>query len=252
MTVAVVIPTYDEAGNVERIVSRLLAAVPEARVLVVDDASPDGTGEIAQRMADADERVDVLHRAGREGLGAAYRAGMRHALDAGADTVVQMDADGSHAPEQLPRLLAAAREVDVALGSRWVAGGSVVDWPASRRLISRGGSAYARLALGVPVRDITGGYRVWSARALESVDLDAVDSTGYCFQIDLLWRAVRAGATVAEVPITFEERRVGASKMSTRIVVEAMLRTTGWGLAGMPARLRRAPLIRRALGAAQD
>jgi dolichol-phosphate mannosyltransferase len=239
VNVAVIIPTYNEAENVAWIVGRVRNAVPEATVLVVDDASPDGTGDIADSLSAADDGVHVLHRRGKEGLGAAYRDGMRWALSNGHDVVVEMDADGSHSPEQLPRLLDGLSTADVVLGSRWVPGGDVVGWPFWRRTLSRGGSGYTRFALGLPVRDITGGYRVFTADALARIDLDAVLSQGYCFQIDMLWRARVAGLRIREVPITFAERERGRSKMSGAIVAEAMLRVTGWAVASVPTRLRR-------------
>ncbi|MDX6287274.1 MAG: dolichol-phosphate mannosyltransferase [Frankiales bacterium] len=226
--VCVCIPTYNEAENVESIVTRTRAAVPEAHVLVLDDASPDGTGAIADRLAAADDHVAVLHRSSKQGLGAAYLDGFRWALDHGFDVVVEMDADGSHAPEELPRLLAALRTADVVLGSRWVPGGAVRNWPASRMLLSRGGNAYVRAALGIPLRDATGGYRAYRSAVLKDLELDDVASQGYCFQVDLVWRALRAGFVVVEVPITFVEREYGASKMSRRIVAEALWRVTGW------------------------
>jgi dolichol-phosphate mannosyltransferase len=215
-------------------------------VLVVDDGSPDGTGELADALAATDGNVHVLHRAGKDGLGAAYRAGMTWALDAGYDVVVEMDADGSHQPEQLPRLLGALRGADsgdagadVVLGSRWVEGGGVVNWPARRRVISRGGSLYSRIALGLPVQDVTGGYRAFTADALRRLRYERTESQGYCFQIDMTRRAYDAGLRIAEVPITFVERELGASKMGGGIVVEAMLRVTLWGVAGLPRRFRK-------------
>ncbi|AAT88206.1 glycosyltransferase [Leifsonia xyli subsp. xyli str. CTCB07] len=247
----VIIPTYNEWENIGPVVGRLRASVPDADVLIVDDGSPDGTGDLADALAATDANVQVLHRAGKSGLGAAYRAGMTWALDAGYDAIVEMDADGSHQPEQLPRLLAVLRRppgeapgpgsagADLVLGSRWVPGGGVVNWPAHRRLLSRGGSVYSRIALGVPARDVTGGYRAFTADALRSVRLDDVESQGYCFQIDMLRRVHAAGLTVTEVPITFVEREHGASKMTGCIVAEAMLRVTGWGIAGLPRRFRR-------------
>ncbi|GAB3794511.1 polyprenol monophosphomannose synthase [Humibacter antri] len=240
MNVAVIIPTYNEAQNIAWIVGRVRSSVPKATVLIVDDASPDGTGDIADELATGDIAIRVLHRAGKEGLGAAYRAGMRWALERGHDVIVEMDADGSHRPEDLPPMLAALNTADVIVGSRWVPGGGVVGWPFYRKAISRCGSAYARFALGVPVRDMTGGYRVFTADALERIDLDAVLSQGYCFQIDMLWHAQVAGLRIKEVPITFPERERGSSKMSSGIVVEAMLRVTGWAIGSLPARLRRA------------
>ena len=240
MRAVVIIPTYNEVDNVAWIVGRVRTSVPDAAVLIVDDSSPDGTGVIADELAAQDASVHVMHRAGKEGLGAAYRAGMHWALDAGYDAIVEMDADGSHRPEQLPDLLAALDHADVIVGSRWVPGGGVVDWPLSRRILSRGGSAYARFALGVPVRDMTGGYRVFTADALSRIDLDSVLSQGYCFQIDMLWHAQVAGLRIREVPITFAERERGNSKMSGAIVIEAMLRVTGWAIGSLPARARRA------------
>jgi dolichol-phosphate mannosyltransferase len=226
----VVIPTYDERDNLAGILDRLRAAVPDADALVVDDASPDGTGKLADERAAADVHVRVLHRAGKEGLGPAYIAGFRWGLERGYDALVEMDADGSHAPEELPRLLAALADADVVLGSRWVPGGSVVDWPRRRELLSRGGNAYARLLLGLPVRDATGGFRVYRRRVLETVELADVASAGYCFQVDVLWRAWRAGFRIVEVPIRFVERTAGVSKMSRDVVTEALVRITVWGV----------------------
>jgi dolichol-phosphate mannosyltransferase len=228
--VLVCIPTYDEAANVERIVRRVRSAVPAAHVLVVDDNSPDGTGQIADTLAAGDDQVHVLHRAGKEGLGAAYLDAFRWALDRGYDIVVEMDADGSHRPEELPSLLAALDGgADLALGSRWVDGGQVVNWPRSREVLSRGGNTYARLALGIPLRDATGGYRAFRAATLKGLDLSDVESQGYCFQVDLARRAIDLGFTVVEVPITFVEREAGVSKMSRSIVGEALWRVTIWG-----------------------
>lgn len=227
--VLVVIPTYNEVDNLSTIVARLRSAVPAAEILVVDDASPDGTGALADQLAADDSHVHTLHRTGKQGLGAAYLAGFRWADEHGYDVVVEMDADGSHAPEQLPRLLSALASADVALGSRWVPGGEVVDWPRRRKLLSRGGNLYTRLVLGLPVRDATGGYRAYRMPVLEKIDVDSVRSQGYCFQVDLAWRAHRHGLRVVEVPITFAERERGASKMSPAIVREALWRVTVWG-----------------------
>jgi dolichol-phosphate mannosyltransferase len=235
----VIIPTYNERDNLEWIVGRVRAAVPAADVLVVDDNSPDGTGRLADALVEGDPQVHVLHRAGKDGLGAAYREGMRWALAAGYDAIVEMDADGSHAPEQLPSLLARLADSDVVVGSRWVTGGRVEGWALERELLSRAGSAYARFALGVPVRDVTGGFRAFSADALRRIDLDAVLSQGYCFQIDMIWHAAVRGLRIAEVPITFVERERGRSKMSGAIVAEAMLRVTGWAITSMPSRISR-------------
>ena len=219
-----VLPTYNEAENLEPLV---LAARPQlpsgSRILVVDDGSPDGTGEIADRLAAEGDDVDVLHRPDKQGLGPAYVAGFRHALTGGARLVVQMDADFSHDPADIPALLAAAAEADLVLGSRYVDGGSVADWGPLRRTISRGGSAYARGVLGVEIRDLTGGFKAIRREVLEAIDLGSISSLGYAFQVEITYRAVRAGFRVVEVPITFRDRRVGESKMSGGIVVEAAL-----------------------------
>ncbi|WP_329458833.1 polyprenol monophosphomannose synthase [Streptomyces sp. NBC_01497] len=226
----VIIPTYDEAGNIETIVKRVRSAVPDAHILVADDNSPDGTGVIADGIAAADGHVHVLHRKGKEGLGAAYLAGFRWGIDHGYGVLVEMDADGSHQPEELPRLLTALKGADLVLGSRWMPGGRVVNWPRTRELISRGGSTYSRLLLGVPMKDVTGGYRAFRKETLEGLGLDEVASQGYCFQVDLARRAVEAGFHVIEVPITFVDREVGDSKMSRDIFVEALWRVTAWGV----------------------
>lgn len=235
--VLVVIPTYDERTNLERMVRRLRAAVPNADLLVVDDNSPDGTGRLADELARDDPQLQVLHRPGKQGLGAAYVAGFGWGLERGYAVLVEMDADGSHQPEQLPALLAALADADVVLGSRWVAGGSVRNWSRGRELLSRGGNAYARFALGVPIRDITGGYRAYRREVLEAIELPAVQSQGYCFQVDLAWRAVQLGFRVVEVPIVFVEREAGVSKMNRAIVAEALWRVTLWGL--QPSQVRR-------------
>ena len=227
----VIIPTYNERENIESIITRLQAACPAVHVLVVDDASPDGTGKIADTMADSDERIHVLHRAGKAGLGAAYIAGFDWGLAHGYDVLVEMDADGSHAPEQLPRLLDGLDGADVVLGSRWITGGEVRNWPRSREVLSRGANIYTRLALGIPLHDATGGYRAYRREVLEDIDYPAVVSQGYCFQIDLAWRAVQSGYRVREVPITFVDRERGESKMSGAVVREAFLRVAGWGAA---------------------
>lgn len=227
--ILVIIPTYNERGNIERIVSRLRAAVPEAFALIADDNSPDGTGDIADTLASQDDHVQVLHRKGKEGLGAAYLAGFTWGLTNGFDVLVEMDADGSHQPEELPRLLNALRTADVVLGSRWVPGGSVVNWPKSRKLISRGGSFYARKALKLPIRDITGGYKAFRASALRSLDFNDVESAGYVFQIDLTNRLYAKNMKIVEVPIEFVEREIGDSKMDSSIVSEAFKQVTKWG-----------------------
>jgi len=229
--VLVIIPTYNESESLPGVIARVRASVPDADILVADDNSPDGTGSLADAIAAADAHVHVLHRAGKEGLGKAYLAGFAWGLDRGYDVLVEMDADGSHRPEELPRLLAQIPHSDVVLGSRWVPGGAVVNWPLSRRILSQGGSLYTRLALGIPTRDATGGYRAYRASALRALDLDTVDSNGYCFQIDLLWRALQRGLVVREVPITFVEREAGTSKMSSRIVREALVNVAQWGAA---------------------
>ena len=230
--VLVVIPTYDEVHNVERAVSGVRAAVPGAHVLVVDDGSPDGTGAVADAMSAADPQVHVLHRAGKQGLGAAYRAGFGWGLERGYDVLAEMDADGSHRPEQLPDVLEGlSGGADLSLGSRWVAGGAVRNWPRRRLLLSRGANTYARLLLGLPVRDATGGFRAIRREALERIDLAGVTSQGYCFQVDVVRRAVEAGLSVVEVPIVFVERERGYSKMDTAVVAEALWRVTGWGVA---------------------
>lgn len=229
--VLVAIPTYNEADNLASIVRRVRAAVPAAHLLVADDASPDGTGRIADQLAGQDDQVHVLHRPGKLGLGAAYLDAFRWGLEHGFDVLVEMDADGSHQPEQLPRLLAGIEDgADMVLGSRWIPGGEVTNWPVHRSLLSRGGNAYTRLLLGIPLRDATGGYRAFRAEALTRLDLDTVTSQGYCFQVDLALRAVDRGLRVDEVPITFVEREHGASKMSRAIVGEALLRVTRWGI----------------------
>lgn len=240
--VLVCIPTYNERENLELIAARLRTAVPGADLLVIDDGSPDGTGALADHLAAADTQIHVLHRSSKEGLGAAYVAGFRWALAAGYDVVVEMDADGSHQPEQLPRLLAAlepapnGRDADVVLGSRYVKGGEVVNWPKSRLLLSRGGNAYTRLMLGLPLRDATGGYRAYRADVLNTLPFDEVASQGYCFQVDLVWQSWLRGFNVVEVPITFIERERGESKMSRAIVVEALWRVTVWGLGSRRSR----------------
>ncbi|MEU3641768.1 polyprenol monophosphomannose synthase [Lentzea sp. NPDC034063] len=228
--VLVVIPTYNERDNIGKIVKRLHTALPDVHVLVVDDGSPDGTGQLADEMAAADERVQVMHRTEKAGLGAAYVAGFQWALERDYGVICEMDADGSHAPEQLHRLLDALPQADLVIGSRWVPGGEVVNWPAQRKFLSLGGSLYSRLALGANVRDMTGGFRAFRADTLRKLNLASVASAGYCFQIDLLWRTIELGFRVREVPITFLEREFGESKMSGNIVREALIRVTKWGL----------------------
>jgi dolichol-phosphate mannosyltransferase len=218
-----VLPTYNEAENIEALVAAAREKLPSsARVLIVDDNSPDGTGAIADRLAEESAQVDVLHRPRKEGIGPAYLAGFRHALAGGARLVLEMDSDFSHNPAYLPRLLEAAERADLVLGSRYVAGGGVSDWGPLRRAISRGGSAYARLVLGIGVRDLTGGFKCFRGEVLEAIDLGTIQARGYAFQVEMTYRAVRAGFRVAEVPIVFRERRVGASKMDGSIVAEAI------------------------------
>ncbi len=220
-----VLPTYEEATNIERLVEQARALLPSgAQVLIVDDSSPDGTGEIAARLAAEEEAVHFLRRPLKEGLGPAYIAGFRQALAGGAGLIVEMDSDFSHEPAYLPRLLAAAENADLVLGSRYVPGGGVSDWGALRRAISRGGSVYARLLLGVGVRDLTGGFKCFRREVLEAIDLDAVRSRGYAFQVEMTYRAIELGFDVVEVPIVFRDRQAGASKMSRSIVLEAIWR----------------------------
>jgi len=215
------LPTYNERENLERMI-RALEAVG-ARVLVIDDSSPDGTGEIADRLAAELDWVGVLHRERKEGLGPAYLAGFRHALADDAELVLEMDCDFSHDPADVPRLIAAAEDgADLVLGSRYVEGGSIGDWGIVRRAVSAGGSWYARLMLGVPIRDLTGGFKCFRRRVLESIDLEAVDTRGYAFQIEMTYRALRNGFRVVEVPIRFVDRTHGGSKMSRTIVLEAV------------------------------
>ena len=227
--ILVIIPTYNEIENVERITSRVRSAIPEVHILVADDNSPDGTGAKADELAAADDHIRVMHRLGKEGLAAAYMAGFAWGLEQGYEVLVEMDADGSHQPEQLPLLLDALRDADLVLGSRWVPGGEVVNWPKSREVLSRGGNAYTRIALAVPLRDATGGYRVFRASTLRALELNSIASQGYCFQVDMARRAVAQGLRVVEVPITFVEREYGTSKMSGSIVREALWRVTIWG-----------------------
>jgi dolichol-phosphate mannosyltransferase len=245
--ILVIIPTYNESENIARIISRTRKAVPEAHILIADDNSPDGTGKLADEIAAADDHVHVMHRLGKEGLGAAYLAGFEWGLHAGYEVLVEMDADGSHQPEQLPQLLAAVADADLVLGSRWVKGGEVVNWPKSREILSRGGNLWTRIALGIPLRDATGGYRAFRRKTLLGLGLDNVASAGYCFQVDLAWRALKAGFKVVEVPITFIEREYGDSKMSQRIVIEALVLTTVWGIDHRARQLRALVKRRKAL-----
>jgi dolichol-phosphate mannosyltransferase len=228
-----VVPTYNEAANLEALVEATLEQLPpRRRVLVVDDASPDGTGDIADRLAEGNADVETIHRARKEGLGPAYIAGFTRALAGGAELVAQMDADFSHDPADLPRLIAAADDADLVLGSRYVEGGGVMDWGSARRAISRWGSAYARTALGIGINDLTGGFKVFHRRVLEAIDLGSLAALGYAFQVETTFRALRAGFKVVEVPIVFRDRRVGESKMSGTIVLEAAWRVPAMRLRG--------------------
>jgi dolichol-phosphate mannosyltransferase len=232
-SIIIIIPTYNEAGNIEASVRSVHDVLPTAHVLVVDDGSPDGTGSLANALALADDRVKVLHRTDKSGLGAAYLAGFAWALEHSYSVIGEFDADGSHPAEALPRMAAAlASEAHPALviGSRWVPGGTVVNWPTSRRLLSRGGNTYAKLMLRLPVADATAGFRLYTAEALRGINLSSVESKGYCFQVDLTLRIHDAGGTIVEVPIEFREREIGESKMSRSIVVEAMYKVTVWGV----------------------
>lgn len=236
--VLVIIPTYNERGSLPTIIERVRANTPEAFILVVDDNSPDGTGDVAEELAKGDDHVLVLHRTAKNGLGAAYLAGFRWGMSRGFGVLVEMDADGSHRPEHLPRMLTALADADVVIGSRWVPGGGVENWPRHRQWLSQGGNRYTQLMLGLGVRDATAGYRVYRKSALERMDLSTVASQGYCFQVDLTRRAAAAGLRIVEVPITFVEREVGDSKMSGAIVGEALWRVTQWGVAGRARQLK--------------
>lgn len=246
MRTLVIIPTYNERESLPTALERTRQAVPDADILVADDNSPDGTGAVADAAAARDDHIHVLHRPGKQGLGRAYVAGFQWALERGYELVVEMDADGSHRPEQLPDLLARAQRPDapeLVIGSRWVPGGSVVNWPRHRELLSRGANTYVRLALGLPVRDATAGFRVFRADVLAALPLGEIESQGYCFQVDMTWRVHRAGGRVAEVPISFVERAEGVSKMSRSIITEALVRTTVWGLSHRARQV--AALVRR-------
>jgi dolichol-phosphate mannosyltransferase len=234
--VIVVMPTYNERQNLEIMAGRIRESTPDADLLVVDDNSPDGTGDLADKLAETDPHVHVMHRTEKAGLGRAYIAGFTWALEHGYDVIVEMDADGSHRPEDLPALLAALDAgADAVIGSRYVPGGKVVNWPRSREVLSRGANIYNRLMLGINVRDATGGYRAYRAATLRKLDLNNVESAGYCFQIDLTIRVLQSGMKLTEVPITFVERELGSSKMSNAVIREAFWRVFQWGIA---ARLR--------------
>jgi dolichol-phosphate mannosyltransferase len=228
--VLIVMPTYNERQNLEIIAGRIREAVPDADLLVVDDNSPDGTGDLADKLAEKDQHVQVMHRAEKAGLGRAYVAGFTWALDGGYDLIVEMDADGSHRPEDLPKLLTTSAEADAVIGSRYVPGGTVVNWPVSRKFLSAGANIYTRTMLGVRVKDATGGFRVYRAETLRKIDLSGIQSAGYCFQIDMTLRVLQGGMSIKEVPITFVERERGASKMSRTVILESFVRVARWGV----------------------
>jgi dolichol-phosphate mannosyltransferase len=231
--VLIVMPTYNERQNLEIMAGRIRESTPEADLLVVDDNSPDGTGDLADKLAEADQHVHVIHRTEKAGLGKAYIAGFTWGLERGYDVIVEMDADGSHRPEDLPRLLAAVSAgADGVIGSRWVPGGKVVNWPRKREILSRGANIYTRLVLGLDIKDATGGYRAYRAATLRKIDLANVESAGYSFQIDITIRVIRAGLRIVEVPITFIEREHGVSKMDSSIIREAFFRVLQWGIQG--------------------
>lgn len=240
LRVLVVLPTYDEAANLGDVLPGILAALPDADVLVVDDASPDGTGLLAERMAEREPRIRVMHRSGKLGLGSAYLAGFRWGLQQGFDLLIEMDADGSHPPDRLPAMVEAVRGpgTGLVIGSRWTRGGRAVGWPLGRRLLSRAGNLYVRLALGLQVRDATAGFRVFRASTLRAIDLDTVAARGYFFQVDLTVRVLDAHRSVVEVPIEFRDRERGESKMDSAVVGEAMLGVTRWALVRRWRRLR--------------
>ncbi len=252
--VLVIVPTYNEIENLPLILDRIQVSAPDVDVLVVDDGSPDGTGTLADERAASNPRIHVLHRTSKDGLGKAYIAGFHWGLERDYAILVEMDADGSHAPENLPRILGATSVGDLVIGSRYVAGGYVVNWPLRRMILSKAANLYARLALGVGLHDITAGYRAYKAEVLRALPLDAIESHGYCFQVDLAWRTVQEGFIVIEVPITFTERAIGASKMSGSIIREALVKITYWGLKQRLAQVtnrvresRRNPIIRAEL-----
>ena len=244
MRVLTVIPTYNEKENLPIVVERLRAAVPDCDILVVDDNSPDGTGQLADSMAAEDSHINVLHRTIKDGLGGAYLAGFDWGLEAGYDVFVEMDADCSHQPEQLPLLLQAIEGgADLAIGSRYVPGGKTKNWPLHRQILSRGANLYTRLILGTKVKDITAGYRAYRREALQKLNLEGIDSKGYVFQVDLAWRSEQASLKIVEVPITFIEREIGSSKMDGNIIVDSMTKVTRWGLTARAERVR--SLIKR-------
>jgi len=242
--VLIVMPTYNERQNLEIMAGRIREAAPDADLLVVDDNSPDGTGDLADKLTEADPHVQVMHRTEKAGLGRAYVAGFTWALERGYDLIVEMDADGSHRPEDLPKLLATSEQADAVIGSRYVPGGTVVNWPMSRQFLSRGANFYTRMMLGVRVKDATGGFRVYRAETLRTIDLSGIQSAGYCFQVDMTLRVLQAGLTITEMPITFVERERGASKMSRSVILESFIRIARWGI-GARLRGRSAASIRR-------
>lgn len=230
MKILVIMPTFNEAGNIHNAVTRLFQHNSNVDLLIVDDSSPDGTGQLADELAKGNKRISVLHRAGKEGLGAAYIAGFRWAFERGYDYLVEMDADGSHRAEDLPKLLAVCSNFDLVIGSRYVRGGKTMNWPFYRQWLSRGGNIYARIMLGSKLNDMTAGFRVFDAKFLKSFDLESINARGYSFQIEMAYRTIRSGGSATEVPITFVEREIGVSKMSTNIVAEALLLMTKFGL----------------------
>ncbi|MEN9741865.1 MAG: hypothetical protein RIR66_821 [Actinomycetota bacterium] len=237
--ILVIVPTYNEFENIKLITAGIRSAAPEVDILIADDNSPDGTGRVADELASNDSHIKVLHRMAKNGLGAAYLDAFAWAKKNNYDVVVEMDADGSHRPQDLVAMLIALNNADVVLGSRWVRGGKVVNWPFHREILSRGGNIYTRLCLGIPIKDATGGFRAYRMNALNQMKIDDVQSQGYCFQVDMAWRAMQSGLRVAEVPITFVERQIGESKMSRDIVKEALIRVTQWGIEKRLARLKR-------------
>lgn len=240
MRVLTIIPTYNEKDNLPIVVERLRVAVPTCDILVVDDSSPDGTGQLADAMAEKDSQINVLHRTVKDGLGGAYLAGFAWGLEAGYDVLVEMDADCSHQPEQLPLLLQAVEQgADLAIGSRYVPGGKTKNWPVHRQILSRGANFYTRMILGTKIKDITAGYRAYQSSALERLNLNGIDSKGYVFQVDLAWRSEQAGLKIVEVPITFVEREIGSSKMDGNIILDSMTKVTRWGLTARVERLRK-------------
>ena len=240
MRVLTIIPTYNEKENLPIVVGRLRAAAPDVDILVVDDSSPDGTGQIADDMAAIDPQIHVMHRTVKNGLGGAYLAGFDWGLEAGYDVLIEMDADCSHQPEQLPSLVEAIRNgADLAIGSRYVPGGKIANWPVHREILSRGSNLYTRLVLGTKIKDITAGFRAYTRQALQRLNLDGIDSKGYVFQVDLAWRSEQANLKIVEVPITFVEREIGASKMTGNIIKDSMVKVTTWGLQARAAQIKK-------------